>query len=302
MSAGTGALIGLVAGVGLVIALTGILASRRPRLADRIAPRPGRAAVAARGPVGTLLEIANPVAVSVTRFLGREGGTSLGRRLRQAGRPVDVQRYRLEQVLWAGGGALGGVLFIGLLAVQGRSVSGAAVLVLIAVFGVSGVVLHDRRLTSDIRKRGRRMAAQLPTVAELLAFAVSAGETPLSALDRVSRTVTGDLADEVAQLVANVRGGEAFLPALRGLADGSPSLDVARFVDGIAVATERGTPLAEVLRAQAADSRASGRRALLESAGRKEILMLLPVVFFILPIVVVIALFPGLYNLQLTVP
>ena len=75
----------------------------------------------------------------------------------------------------------------------------------------------------------------------------------------------------------------------------------AAYADGIAVATERGTPMAEVLRAQAADARAGGRRRLLEQAGRKEVLMLVPVVFFILPIVVVIALFPGIHGLQLTV-
>ena len=39
----------------------------------------------------------------------------------------------------------------------------------------------------------------------------------------------------------------------------------------------------------------------MEKAGRKEVLMLVPVVFFILPIVVVIALYPGLHGLQLTV-
>jgi tight adherence protein C len=85
------------------------------------------------------------------------------------------------------------------------------------------------------------------------------------------------------------------------MSDGVPSLEASRFADGIAVATERGTPMAEVLRAQAADARAAGRRRLLEKAGRKEVLMLVPVVFFILPIVVVIALYPGLHGLQLTV-
>ena len=37
---------------------------------------------------------------------------------------------------------------------------------------------------------------------------------------------------------------------------------------------ERGTPLAEVLRAQAADVREAGKRQLLESGGRKEIAMM----------------------------
>jgi tight adherence protein C len=74
---------------------------------------------------------------------------------------------------------------------------------------------------------------------------------------------------------------------------------LARFVDGVAVAVERGTPLAEVMRAQAVDVREAGKRALLESAGRREIGMMVPVVFFVLPVTVVFALVPGFYGLQL---
>jgi tight adherence protein C len=65
-------------------------------------------------------------------------------------------------------------------------------------------------------------------------------------------------------------------------------------VDGVLVALERGTPLADVLRAQAADVREAGRRSLLEAGGRKEIGMLVPVVFAILPTTVLFALYPGL--------
>lgn len=302
MSASLGALIGLAVGIGLLLTCLGVLAHRRPRLADRITARSARIAAHDRGPLGVLVEISRPLVLSAARFVGRDGASTLPRRLRQAGRPADIERYRLEQLFWLGGGALAGVLLVVVLVAQGKELSGLAGVLLVGVLAVAGLLLHDRRLATEIRKRGQRMSAQLPTVAELLAFAVSAGETPLAALDRVARTVTGDLAAEIGELVSDVRGGTPFVVALRDLADASPSLDVARFVDGIAVATERGTPLADVLRAQAADSRAAGRRALLESAGRKEILMLVPVVFFILPIVVVIALFPGLHNLQLTVP
>ncbi len=63
------------------------------------------------------------------------------------------------------------------------------------------------------------------------------------------------------------------------------------------VAIERGTPLADVLRAQAVDVREVGKRALLEAGGRKEISMMVPVVFLILPITVMFALYPGLVTL-----
>lgn len=59
---------------------------------------------------------------------------------------------------------------------------------------------------------------------------------------------------------------------------------------------ERGTPLAEVLRAQAVDVREAGKRALLEAGGRKEIAMMVPVVFLVLPVTVLFALFPGFFG------
>ena len=66
----------------------------------------------------------------------------------------------------------------------------------------------------------------------------------------------------------------------------------------IAAALERGTPLAEVLRAQAQDSRDQAKRELLESAGRKEVAMLVPLVFLILPTTIAFAVFPALLVLQ----
>ncbi len=57
---------------------------------------------------------------------------------------------------------------------------------------------------------------------------------------------------------------------------------------------QRGTPLAEVLRAQAQDVREDSRRTLMEQGGKKEILMMIPVVFLILPVTVLFAVYPGI--------
>jgi tight adherence protein C len=46
--------------------------------------------------------------------------------------------------------------------------------------------------------------------------------------------------------------------------------------------------------------RESGRRQLLEAGGRKEIAMMVPVVFLVMPVTVVFALFPGFIGLSLT--
>jgi tight adherence protein C len=77
---------------------------------------------------------------------------------------------------------------------------------------------------------------------------------------------------------------------------------MARFVDAVCTGIERGAPLSDVLRAQADDARDARRRQLLELGGQKEVWMLVPVVFLIMPVVVLFALYPGLVSLNLLVP
>ncbi len=291
-----GALIGAALAAGILLILAAHRAHRPPRLVDRIASPGHRVDMRERSPFAVLQDIARPLIVD--RW--GAGGDFLIRRLRQAGRPVDPARYRLESLIWAAGGTAGG-LALGVVFGVSRGAPSLGAAVLLAAVGAGvGWLLHDRVLSAEVKRRSVKMAEQLPTVADLLAFAVAAGEAPIAAMERVSATLRGELPAELTNVVYEVRGGTPFIGALRDLADGVPATEVARFVDGIAVATERGTPMADVLRAQAADARASGRRQLIERAGRKEILMLVPVVFLILPIVVVIALFPGLHGLNLT--
>ncbi|HYG92489.1 MAG TPA: type II secretion system F family protein, partial [Nocardioides sp.] len=165
-----------------------------------------------------------------------------------------------------------------------------------------GVLLRDNRLSAQVRRREQAIVAEFPTVAELLALAVAAGEGPVAALDRVVRRTHGALSSDLAALLAAVRTGEPVADAFDRLAAATGVPVVARFAHGVAVAVERGTPLTQVLHAQAADVREAGRRALIEQASRKEIFMMVPVVFLILPVTIVFAFWPGLVGLSLTTP
>jgi tight adherence protein C len=172
-------------------------------------------------------------------------------------------------------------------------------LLLCFVTTLSGVVIRDFALTQEVARRERRMLAEFPTVAEMLALAVGAGEGPVGALERVTRSSRGELAKELGAALAEARAGAPLVAALENIAARTSLPALARFVDGVAVAVERGTPLAEVLRAQAIDVREAGKRALLEAGGKKEIAMMVPVVFLILPVTMLFALFPGLVSLRL---
>ncbi len=297
----------MVGGVGLLLVWIGLPRNRRHGLTERVlpylrdTPRPSRLLDDGSGSRGVLGSVAAPLVrelgQGVERVLG--GAASVRSRQLRAGLVPDVDRFRAEQVLWGvGGGIVGGAAGTVLAVVRGGSV--APVLLLTGIGLGLGVTGADYLLTLRAVRRERRMLAEFPTVAELLALAVGAGEGAVGALERVCRLSHGELADELRRCLADARAGANLPTALQGLADrtGLPSLR--RFVDGVVVAVQRGTPLAEVLRAQAQDVREEGRRALLEAGGRKEIAMMVPVVFLILPVTVLFAVFPGFSFFRFT--
>jgi tight adherence protein C len=118
----------------------------------------------------------------------------------------------------------------------------------------------------------------------------------------VSRLSSGELARELRRAMADARTGAGLIQALDGVAERTTLAPLGRFIDGVVVAVERGTPLADVLRAQAADVREARKRNLLDIGGRKEIAMMIPVVFLVLPVTILFALYPGLVQISSIVP
>jgi len=143
------------------------------------------------------------------------------------------------------------------------------------------------------------MMAEFPSLAELMALAVGAGESAAGALDRVCRSANGELSREFSKILAETRAGKPLVLALQEFSARTDLAPLVRFMDGIIVAVERGTPLADVLRAQAQDVRDTAKRDLMEAAGKKEIAMMVPLVFGVLPLTVVFAVFPGLAAINL---
>jgi len=178
--------------------------------------------------------------------------------------------------------------------------SAVSSLLLCAVALVGGILGRDSWLTSQAKTRERQIIAEFPAVAELLALAVAAGESPVAALDRVVRRSGGELSRDLGRVLGAIRTGEPVAQAFDRLSAITGLPLVARFAQGVAVAVERGTPLAEVLHAQAADVREAGRRELIEVAARKEVLMMVPVVFLVLPITVLFAFWPAAIGIGFT--
>jgi tight adherence protein C len=304
----TGAILGLVAAAGVILAVRSAPPSRPVRLGDRMAPYLGDAPHPSRllarpsvtsAPFVLVRRLFGPVLAELVRALDRVvGGTpSVRRRLGGLRNQMSVEEFRIEQVVWGVAGMLAGALVIGGVGLARHHVDpvlvGAA-----AVTGlVAGVLGRDWQLTRALRRRETAMLSEFPVVADLLALSVVAGEAPVDALQRVCRLTGGELARDLGTALARARAGAPLARALTELADDTTLEAFSRFLQGLVVALERGTPLADVLRAQAVDVREVGKRALLEAGGRKEISMMAPVVFLILPVTVLFALYPGLLTL-----
>lgn len=305
----TGIVLGLLFGFGLTLIVWQLPWLRARDLATRIDPylRRSRSASLFAAPstasrTRTVLEnLMGPIAIRVLSVLERltGGPEQLERRLRLAGRRTSTDSFRVEQVAFGAAGLAVGVV-VAIAAIGLRDSSLLLGLVLVVLGAVCGVLLRDYLLGAEIKRRAARMAREFPTVADLLALAVAAGESPIAAMERVARTSSGALPDEFAATVADIRAGTSISQALASLGSRTPLESLSRFGEGVAIAIERGTPLADVLRAQAQDAREAAKRELMETAGQREIMMLVPVVFFVLPLVIIFAIFPGLAVLEIS--
>lgn len=301
---GTG--LGLLAGFGLLLAFVRIPVFRKPRLDDRLAPYVRDAAMARPftdrtfTPFPTLERILRPytrrATVGLERALG--GGVTIRRKLQQAGSDLTLEEFRVEQLIWGAMGFLAGIGFSILLLATGDT-NPLMLLLVCGVAFIGGITLRDRRLTTAVHKREQQMIAEFPTIADMLALSVTAGEGPIAALERVAKISKGELAKEFNTALSEARTGASLIEALEGISERTSVAALARFIDGMAVSVERGTPLADVLRAQAADARETGKRALMESGGKKEIGMMVPVVFLVLPITILFALYPGVIGITM---
>lgn len=220
--------------------------------------------------------------------------TRVRARLKQVGRESDYENFRIKQISRSSLGA--GVLF--LIAVFVTNAASLAIFMGV-VTGVGIYFLIDRQLSREVIRYRSAIESEFASIIEMLTLSLSAGETPLGAMTRISRRSHGLLACEFAQVIDSVREGVAFQESLDALGRRVDSVVIRRFVDSLVIAIQRGAPLIEVLQRHAAEARQNQRNILMDKAGKAEISMMVPVVFLILPISILFALWPSLTHLNL---
>ncbi|MFM8897747.1 MAG: type II secretion system F family protein [Actinomycetota bacterium] len=170
--------------------------------------------------------------------------------------------------------------------------------VLSAVATISLYLAYAHREPERIRAREKSdFEGELPTYMQLMTVLISAGISPARAMDHLSRRSNSISGEKLRKVVVEIQNGSSVVEALDNLSRNYDSLILRRFVTGMVLAIERGSSLTPILIAQVKDARVARKNQILQRAGRAEIALMIPVVFLILPISILFALWPSYQQL-----
>jgi tight adherence protein C len=152
-----------------------------------------------------------------------------------------------------------------------------------------GYLIPDMWLKKKIQTRQSEISRDLPAVIDLLTLCVGAGLNFMLAIDRVVKDFKKcPLTEELAVAWQEIQMGRTRQDALRGLAARLGMPEISSFVRTLIQADRMGSPMGDALKIQSDEVRM--RRFLRgeELALKAPIKLLFPLLFFILPVVLIV--------------
>ena len=141
---------------------------------------------------------------------------------------------------------------------------------------------------------------EVPDFVALLWFLVSAGESLHSALKLTTERCHGYVSSEFRNVVQRVEHGAILQHELENLAAESRSEEVRELATKLTVALINGSAMADQLGEFANSVNSKLRAELLDRAGKNETKMMIPLVFVILPVTVMFALYPSISIIKMS--
>ena len=205
---------------------------------------------------------------------------------------TSVTRYLGYRVLAAVG--LPGLVLM-LLIVTGSFSAPALIIVLVAALvGVmSPSIVLDRRAVVRVRK----IDYEIPELVDLLVTTVEAGVGFLAALQLAARRVREPLGQELRVTLREQGMGLTLDEALRNLGTRTNSGNLRMFVQAVLQGETLGVSIGKILRDLAVDMRKARRQMAEERAQKAPIKLLFPLVFLILPAMMLVLLGPAMYAI-----
>jgi tight adherence protein C len=220
-----------------------------------------------------------------TKVWRKESPDDITAQLLRAG----VSRRLTAEMFMAGRVAVTGLgIFVGFaLGNGGRGI------VLALSFGAAGVYIPGFLLKRAASSRVDRIDAELPHFVDQLAIAIEAGMSFDAAMTYLIDASSGPLTEELSRVMTELRVGQSRRAALRSFADRVGTENTLAFANAVLASEQLGSPLASILRAQAADLRHQRQMHAEERAQKTPVKMVFPIAIFILPVLFVVILAPA---------
>lgn len=200
--------------------------------------------------------------------------------------------YAIGTILWTLA-LLGGLLWIKREQLDSSLIGG-----LVAVF-ILGFLLPKQVLQRMVRRYRRRLQEALPDTVDLLGIVLGTGLALDQAMMRVSEElqyIYPELAAEFGTVVMQVRAGQERTVAFNQFVKRTGIEDIKSLAAMIVQSEKFGTSLAQALKVYAEALRTRRRLRAEAAVGKAGIKMLFPIVVFILPVLFVITLVPGMLS------
>lgn len=157
------------------------------------------------------------------------------------------------------------------------------------------------------RRRIEQLELELPQYLEMFHILITSGMSVLSALkalvsssgeSRAPAARNSEMRKVISEVLGRVEDGLPIERALDFVVVKMGSEQLRRFSDAVILGMERGSSMGQTLRNLITETRNQSKVLVMQRAGKAEIQLLIPVVFLILPISVMFAIWPSYVNLS----
>ena len=184
------------------------------------------------------------------------------------------------------------LMIVGVLAGFVLAPGGRGIVLGIVFAGAAGY-LPGFFLSRAASRRAAAIDAELPHFVDQLAIAIEAGMSFDAAVSHLADANDGPLTEELHRILTVLRIGESRRAAMRGFAERVGTENAIAFSNAVLSSDQLGSPLAGILRAQAADFRHRRQMQAEERAQKAPVKMLFPIAIFVLPVMFVVILAPA---------
>lgn len=210
---------------------------------------------------------------------------NLKKKLISAGRPMNISQFFAFRLL-----IMAALPFVALIIFHSAPVF---FIIPLAV----GYIFPDLWLKSTIKKRQALILRDLPHIIDLLNICVGAGLDFMVAVTRVTQEYRHcALVEEFKIMLHEIQVGSSRREALKGFGSRINSTEALSFVRTLLQADRMGTPIAEALKIQAEELRIRRFQRGEEMGLKAPIKLLFPLLFFVLPVVLIIVAGPILIE------